>query len=163
MSSRNGKGKRPKVARIDIYYRKTACTYSYSFTEDKPPPLSAPKTRVEATPDDKRVAMVWGVSETTRHMVRGLLRARGGWTFTRDARRPDVALQWAPLTEIVWDRGWPASPRAAHLSPPFPLQANTTRVAPCRLRTRILYSYHLPLSSQHLRHRHLHPPIFLHP
>lgn len=96
------------------------------------PPLSAPKTRVEAAPDDKRVAMVWGVSETTRHMVRGLLRARGGWTFTRDARRPDVALQWAPLTEIVWDRGWPASPRAAHLSPPFPLQVLTRSIV-CQL------------------------------
>lgn len=56
------------------------------------------------SPDIPRTALVWGVSELTRHMVRGLLRARGGWSFTRDPRHSDVVLQWAPLAEIMWDR-----------------------------------------------------------
>ena len=51
----------------------------------------------------KRLAMVWGVSETTRHTVRALLRARGGWEFTRDPRHEGVALQWASPPDIFWD------------------------------------------------------------
>jgi hypothetical protein len=54
-------------------------------------------------PPPKRLAMVWGVSETTRHTVRALLRARGGWAFTRDPRQPGVALQWASPPDIFWD------------------------------------------------------------
>ena len=93
----------------------------------RPLPLSTtkPEARTNAI---KRVAMVWGVSETTRHMVRGLLRARGGWSFTRDARGPDVALQWAPLAEIVWDREytaglavwWLCAPTPAYMPPAAP-------------------------------------------
>ncbi len=47
--------------------------------------------------------MVWGVSESTRHTVRTLLRARGGWAFTRDPRHEGVALQWASPPDIFWD------------------------------------------------------------
>ena len=62
-------------------------------------------------PPPKRLAMVWGVSETTRHTVRALLRARGGWAFTRDPRQPGVALQ--PKQQPVW-----TCSRTAHTSGP---------------------------------------------
>lgn len=68
-------------------------------SQTAPEPEPTPPTHQQR----KRLAVVWGVSETTRHLVRGLLRARGGWSFTRDPRHPDVALQWASPPDIHWD------------------------------------------------------------
>jgi hypothetical protein len=69
------------------------------------PPASAPATApaADAAVSKGRLAMVWGVSESTRHTVRALLRARGGWAFTRDPRHEGVALQWASPPDIFWD------------------------------------------------------------
>lgn len=92
-----------------------------AVTPERPAPMSedaVPAPVSEPTPPDvtneadakaavpvgsMRLAVVWGVSETTRHTVRALLRARGGWAFTRDPRQEGVALQWASPPDIYWD------------------------------------------------------------
>lgn len=71
--------------------------------EPPPSPNTVVAARGAVPAGPKRLAMVWGVSETTRHTVRALLRARGGWAFTRDPRHEGVALQWASPPDIFWD------------------------------------------------------------